>query len=182
MTVIDLAQAKVIAQEHLSRMNPRAPDSYCLIDRHTQEHDVGWVFFYSTRRYVETGDFRDGLAGNGPLLVTRDGAVHPFGTAKSPEVYLAAFRACGNAHWQPIAAVEITGWQAGAKVMSAILAIRHCSTMGLGEAKRFVEQVLDGVHVTIPTGDVEQAHALSRELHSCNFFARVAYGSRRSVE
>lgn len=33
------------------------------------EYDFGWVFFWNTKRFMESGDHRHGLVGNAPLIV-----------------------------------------------------------------------------------------------------------------
>ena len=42
-----------------------------ILDEHTIERNWGWVFFYQSRRFIETRDWRDGLVGNAPYLVNR---------------------------------------------------------------------------------------------------------------
>ena len=57
------------------------------------EHDFGWVYFYDGSRHVETGDVRDAVAGNAPLIVDRkDGKLYITGTAHPIEHYLHEFR------------------------------------------------------------------------------------------
>jgi len=47
----------------------------------TTEFNFGWVFYWNSRRFLETGDARHALHGNTPFVVDRrDGAVHPIGT------------------------------------------------------------------------------------------------------
>jgi hypothetical protein len=41
------------------------------------EHPWGWMFSYQSKKFLETGDPLDALAGNCPVYVTRDdGAFH----------------------------------------------------------------------------------------------------------
>lgn len=40
------------------------------------EVDEGWVFFYNTREFVETGNPSSQLAGNGPIYIDRSGCIH----------------------------------------------------------------------------------------------------------
>lgn len=41
------------------------------------EHPWGWMFFYDSQRYLETGEISYALAGNCPLFVTKeDGMLH----------------------------------------------------------------------------------------------------------
>lgn len=63
-----------------------------LLEDSTIERSFGWVFFYDSARHMETGDFRDALAGNAPIVVTRaDGRIHETGTAHPLEHYLKEF-------------------------------------------------------------------------------------------
>jgi hypothetical protein len=49
------------------------------------EVEQGWVFFFNPADYVRTGDYASALAGNGPLLVLRNGSVVPLPSAGSWE-------------------------------------------------------------------------------------------------
>jgi hypothetical protein len=51
----------------------------------------GWVFFYQSRRFMETGNKRYRVAGNAPILVLKDGTVRELGTAEPLEWYLAEY-------------------------------------------------------------------------------------------
>jgi hypothetical protein len=63
-----------------------------LLDDKTMEKSFGWVFFFNSKRYVETGDDRYALYGNGPIVVTKaDGQVHQIGTAFPLDHYLRRF-------------------------------------------------------------------------------------------
>lgn len=39
----------------------------------TEDHESAWAFHYNSREYLETGNVSDALAGNGPLVVPRNG-------------------------------------------------------------------------------------------------------------
>jgi hypothetical protein len=41
----------------------------------------GWAFYYQSRAYVETGDFRSQLLGQGPVVIEDDGAIIEGGSA-----------------------------------------------------------------------------------------------------
>lgn len=58
-----------------------------------QEHDFGWLYFYNSKEFVESGDFICSLVGNAPVIVNRqDGKLYVTGTAKPIEHYLNDFR------------------------------------------------------------------------------------------
>ena len=71
---ISREDATAIARVEVERLGRGA---FALLDSATAEVDVGWVFFFQSARNVETGNERDALAGNGPMLVDRrDGSLH----------------------------------------------------------------------------------------------------------
>lgn len=68
-----------------------------ILEDQTIEAEFGWVFFYQSKSYIESGDLNDALVGNAPILVSRlDGRVHETGTAEPIEVYIENFKRCGN--------------------------------------------------------------------------------------
>ncbi|MBV9773515.1 MAG: hypothetical protein JO040_06170 [Gemmatimonadetes bacterium] len=102
--MISHATARARAYETINRPDPYWPDrpEMVILDRLTIEKPYGWVFFYDSARYLETGSISDALAGNAPVLVTADrGEVHVIGTAHSVEHYLQAFERTGSVHLQP---------------------------------------------------------------------------------
>lgn len=68
--MIDLDQAKVIAQAILLKEDCNNPD-LVVMDDATIETDVGWVFFYNSKRYLNTGNILYALIGNIPLLIDK---------------------------------------------------------------------------------------------------------------
>lgn len=62
-------RARALADAYLHR----APREFevVILDDYTQDHDWCWVFFYNSRKYVETGEVGYALAGNGPILVDK---------------------------------------------------------------------------------------------------------------
>ena len=54
----------------------------------TLEKPFGWIVFWDSRTFVETGDPRLAAIGNGPLIIDRvDGSVHPTGSTRPLELY-----------------------------------------------------------------------------------------------
>ena len=55
-------------------------------DRDTIERPFGWVFFYNSRKFIETGLERYLILGPGPVIVDRNsGAIKFFGSETSDE-------------------------------------------------------------------------------------------------
>ena len=64
-------------------------DELVIIDEETIEKDFGWVFFYQSKKFLETENFSYCLAGNAPYIVNRfDGSFQITGTANKIEYYI----------------------------------------------------------------------------------------------
>jgi len=70
-----LSDAKALAEREVGAIATLAGDDFVVIHGETVELAEGWVFFYNSREFAETGDFGHSLAGNGPIFVDRDGLV-----------------------------------------------------------------------------------------------------------
>ena len=61
--------------------------------KEVEEYDFGWVYFYNSKEFVETGNFDSSLVGNAPVIVDRhDGKLYGTGTSRPIEHYLREFR------------------------------------------------------------------------------------------
>lgn len=69
-------------------------DAWVVLRQHTIERPFGWVFFYGSRLFAETGDARYAVVGNAPLLVNRfSGVLQYTGTAQPVANYIAEYEA-----------------------------------------------------------------------------------------
>lgn len=76
-------EAQSLAEQHLAKMQISPPTELVILNEHTIETDFGWVFFWNSKKYLETDEFRYALAGNAPLIVDRrDGSIHETSTAE----------------------------------------------------------------------------------------------------
>jgi hypothetical protein len=91
---MNLADAKARAQEYIDNLGEDVPLK--LVEDATIEKTFGWVFFYNSAKYLESGSFSDALMGNAPIIVGRDGAIHVTGTAHPIEHYLSEFERLGT--------------------------------------------------------------------------------------
>jgi hypothetical protein len=174
---LTLDQAIVVAERQLASCNLDGVPLKLLSGK-TEEFDVGWVFYYQSARFIETGDFCDPVAGNRPLFVSRSDGIPCFVSYhRSLAESLTAYRACGNANAQEIPVVRLTGWREGALSVSAIQAIRQHSAVGLAQAKSAVESCLANQSKTVPVRSVAEARALVLALSSSGFEAQVCYES-----
>ena len=103
--MIDRDTATRLVRDEIARWNAQDPlpdgDEVVLQEEHTEEHPFGWVFFFNSRRYVETRNLSYALAGNGPLIVDRrDGSIHQMVTAYPLEYQIRAYAQGGEAGLQ----------------------------------------------------------------------------------
>ena len=69
-------------------------DSLVIVPELTIEQNYGWIFFYQSKKYLETEVFSYRLAGNGPVVFEKEtGAVHHLGSHKHPDELIREFEA-----------------------------------------------------------------------------------------
>ena len=92
--MLDLREAReqALAELRSQPVELAAGDELMIVDDDTLEREWGYVFFYDSRRFRETGLARYRVAGNGPMIVNRfDGTVHPRGADRPSEYYITAY-------------------------------------------------------------------------------------------
>ncbi len=67
--------ATLIASDVVAEIATQASGEFELMLDRTVETERGWVFFYNSSEFIRTGNVIAMLAGNGPILVTREGEV-----------------------------------------------------------------------------------------------------------
>ena len=75
--MMTLYKAKRLALDGLARLTGRSASDLLLIDGLTMCRRSGWIFFYESRAYLETGDVAQAIGRTGPVVVTHGGAVYP---------------------------------------------------------------------------------------------------------
>jgi hypothetical protein len=172
---VTFAQANEIARDELPSIGG-SELALQLFPSKTTEFDVGWVFYYQSARFIETGDLNEMLVGGVPIFIFRsDGRLFFISYHRPLEESLAAYRACGDLAAQEIPEVRLTGWREGALTVSAILAIRKHSPVGLAQAKNAVESCLLNQFPIVHATSVTEAKALVFSLASAGFDAEVCY-------
>ena len=83
---MDRETAKQTAEDFVNSQYENPGDNLVVIDSETIEKPYGWVFFYCSRLFLQTGDSRYELGGNAPIVVLRaDGSLRSLPTAYSTE-------------------------------------------------------------------------------------------------
>jgi hypothetical protein len=93
MAMIDFDEARRRAEELIGRTRLGRRGELTICDQLTRAEDFGWVFFYDSRRYLETNDPAWALGGNAPIIVDKDSGVAELtGTSHPIEYYITAYR------------------------------------------------------------------------------------------
>lgn len=144
-----------------------------VLDEETLTRSWGWVFFFQSRRFVETGDLSSALVGNAPLIVEqRSGRLLHTGTAYPTDFYLRNYESTGDPHLQPGPEIELTASSADAdRVAAARLLSRTCS-LSIGDAVRAVDSVGGGTATRIQAASANEASDVCSKLGALGFTAR----------
>lgn len=82
----DKETAKTIVERYLNDKYKIQGGPLVVVDAATVSKPYGWVFFYSTKEWLETRDIKTMVVGNGPIVYDcRSGKIHQLGTATRPE-------------------------------------------------------------------------------------------------
>lgn len=94
---INKKQASQMVNDIIKDCDILEGDELMIIESETIEKEWGWVFFYSSKKFIETNDFRYAVAGNAPYIVLRkNGRILDTGTAYSIDHYIKRFEETGN--------------------------------------------------------------------------------------
>jgi len=83
--MLTFQQARQMAEDKIKAM-PLISDTggLTIIDSETIEKSYAWIFFYDSKRHMETGDIMCALGGNAPLFISKtDGQIFTFRTGLS---------------------------------------------------------------------------------------------------
>lgn len=81
-----------VSQELVKRCRPEFP--FALVLSETTERPFGWVFYFDSKRFLETRHFSARLAGNGPIIVNKFTAEILFcGTSTPPDDIVRGYEA-----------------------------------------------------------------------------------------
>ena len=93
MTLSKLEEARQLVEQYLNELAKTASMKLAILDEQTMETDFGWVFFWNSKQYKETGDFHFAVAGNAPIIVDRrDSSIHSTSTSSPIEEIVDAYR------------------------------------------------------------------------------------------
>lgn len=81
MLSLNRESATALARKRIDQLAQTVGDQFEILSDSTKEIERGWVFFFNTADFVRTRNPASALAGNGPILVTREGVIHELPSA-----------------------------------------------------------------------------------------------------
>ena len=78
---IGFESAQEIAVSLLRRYEAEVGVPLAIIKDSTVVDERGWIFYWSTKEFVDEGYDKDPIAGNAPIIVLKDGGVYQVPTA-----------------------------------------------------------------------------------------------------
>ncbi|MGI9278035.1 MAG: YrhB domain-containing protein [Endozoicomonas sp.] len=86
---MEYSEAKKIVLEFINERYGNGDDELVIVDEDVVEIEVGWVFCYDSKIFLETQQLAYAIAGNAPVLFdNRDETLHVTGTAKPLDKYI----------------------------------------------------------------------------------------------
>lgn len=167
--IMSVEEARKIVEQEVM-----ASKANCVIvENATQEYSCCFVFFYQSKKFIETGDVQASLVGNGPIFVSREsGRVFETGSAFPVEHYVEVFEACGDPNAELTEKVKITGWKEGANKVQTTKLIKSKSGVGLAQAKAVIDSVLRGEAPVFSAGTVKDAEETAVMLNDLGFISK----------
>lgn len=145
-----------------------------LIISKIDEHGFGWVFFWSSKKWVEDNNFEYALAGNAPFLVERNtGRLITLGTSDSPDNYIARYLKYGDPHAEPVNAIVLIAVSEGCREIDVVRLIRDHSEYGLAEVMSAIKKCAAGKETVVLIKTTEEAIELADQLCMLGVTARV---------
>ncbi|WP_346948732.1 YrhB domain-containing protein [Dyella sp.] len=88
MDPLDFHAAEALARAEVNRLGEGVGTEFGLMTDRTLAVESGWVFFFNTVEFIETGNRSAALAGNGPIYITTSGVLHRLPSATPWEAAL----------------------------------------------------------------------------------------------
>jgi hypothetical protein len=171
--LITAADARIAVAALLDSAELEGADIAEIVDDSTIERPWGWVFFYESRRFLETRDSSAQLLGNAPIIVEREsGRTFETGTAHPTDVYLRNYEATGDPHLRPGREIDVEASGATPDRVAAARLLSRSASISLGEAKRGVDAAREGSRFRVALGSPERARETCVDLEALGFTGR----------
>lgn len=84
------AEAVQVVNDKLKQKSVTVGHELVLLEKETKETSFGWVFFYDSKKFIETGNMEFAIAGNGPVIVNKNNGEIVFHGSRKSAIQLIA--------------------------------------------------------------------------------------------
>ena len=70
---MEIAEAEKKVLAHVNKICPLQDDELIIVEHQVLDNNLGWIFFYNSRKFVETNSVDYAIAGNSPVIVKKNG-------------------------------------------------------------------------------------------------------------
>ncbi len=71
MKELTIKEATLIVSKKVDEIGKLSNIDLAILEDETMSFEFGWVFFYQSRKYMETKDFGEMIGGNAPIIVDK---------------------------------------------------------------------------------------------------------------
>jgi|GEM_PF-2095430 len=175
--MINLEEARQLVRDYLQKEDKSFSRlDLDILDDATKEVYCGWVFYYATKKYIETGDENYLLFGNAPILIDRrDHTLHVLGTAHRAEHYVQNYKETGFPHGppKPYLIVEIGDPEADRSPVFAL--VKDKLRFNTFYSRACIERLNLGESLHFGCNDLDEADALRSKLEDLGWRVNVEY-------
>ena len=165
--IVDRYAALKLASDYVRSMSVDTSVPLIIFPENTETHDFGWVVYYGS------SDPDNPVVGNAPLIIDRNtGRVHETGTSGPTSEYIRNFRQTGDPHAGYGNTVVLEQPGDDARRIDAVVTIRDCAHLSLGDAKKILENCLAGRKPSVELGSIEMAAEFTKRLSEMGFTVR----------
>lgn len=166
---MEIQEARKLVESNVLSKNP----NLTLLDDLTTEYENCFVFYYQSKKFVETGNDNYFLVGQGPVIVSKSTYdVFETCSAHSTEHYINVFNECGHPMAEITNKVQILGWNDGANKVQATKSIKAATGLGLKEAKYHIDSILMNESTIFEAKSIEDAEKIVVQLLEFGFVSK----------
>ena len=87
--MIEQNEAEFLVTEKIRELSNNFNVELSLLKEETITFEYGWMFFYQSKKFADTGDYNFMIGGNAPIIVDKhDSSIHITGTSENEDYYI----------------------------------------------------------------------------------------------
>ena len=147
----------------------------------TEVQDFGELFavHFVNDEFFKSGDVSDMMVGAGPMFIEKStGKVFQTGSGQSAEMYVAAYKACGDLYARPGNQVSVTGIESHEDIKKYILSLKTIYGCTMVQAKEIVNSVVVSKNARLKFVTAAEAESSLKQLVAHGFSATQLWSNQ----